>query len=62
MNYKFYQITHHRVSRRHDHWLEIVAPTMRMCEMRCELKVGTKAVKRSIGSTTGFLNHGEGPY
>ena len=40
-DYKFYQITHHRVSRRHDHWLEILAQVMRMCEMRCELKEGT---------------------
>ena len=32
--------------------------------MRCLLNIwGTNsAVKRSIGSTTGFHNHGEGPY
>ena len=27
-----------------------------------ESLLGTSAVKRSIGSTTGFHNHGEGPY
>ena len=26
------------------------------------LSVAVSAVKRSIGSTTGFHNHGEGPY
>ena len=29
---------------------------------RKQLSVAGSAVKRSIGSTTGFHNHGEGPY
>ena len=29
---------------------------------QCHWRLMSSAVKRSIGSTTGFHNHGEGPY